>query len=438
MSQTTINLKQQAVDFFEKNHIVRERANVSRTGYIYYIREHNLTRHVVIYEENIVIDFSEYLWDTLGDRAETITKANLETVVKMQLRKAPMVEGNECKKLANNQLMFSNGYFDIGTGEFTGIDKSARIFNKFSVVINYEIAAPNPDVFDAMLIDMFGGDEMKVKLAYQIIGAILSNVNTLKKIFLFQGKSQGGKTRLSEIIMSLLDENDIHTVNTVSEITNDNIRRDTQHCKLVCINEGADKKLSSKQVATLKAYADGGHRKNATAFKILVATNYAVTSNSSGSLDKGLWNRFAVLPFPKAMDNDDERVMAFEDTYFEMGKSGIVKKSLEAFRDVIQTGKFVSEFMVNDCMEQDVAVENMTDIASTNDTILKLLTRSFKVDEASDPTMTMEMIVDILKSQKVDINCDNAKLGKLLRQVFGDRLKNQLRSQKMCYNLRMI
>ena len=55
----------------------------------------------------------------------------------------------------------------------------------------------------------FGNDEKILTVFYEYFGAMLSGIPIIKKIFVFQGVSNSGKSRLSRIIASCFHETDI-------------------------------------------------------------------------------------------------------------------------------------------------------------------------------------------------------------------------------------
>lgn len=125
---------------------------------------------------------------------------------------------------------------------------------------------------------MTGKDEELKQLIYEIIGAVLSNVTLLKKIFVFQGVSNGGKTRLMNIIANLLDETDVKFVGNISDVTSENFQKQLGNTHLICINDAANKQMGAVQVSCLKSFADGNIQRTGNVTKLILATNHKVFS----------------------------------------------------------------------------------------------------------------------------------------------------------------
>ena len=162
---------------------------------------------------------------------------------------------------------------------------------------------------------------------------------TLKKIFIFQSVSQGGKSRLARIVCALFDEGEVVFLDKLSEINQDYVQRNLSNCRLIYIDEASDKKILPAQASTLKTIASGCRRA-----KILIGTNHALYTGNDGFVEPALLNRFAVLPFEKAMSNTDPNVSAFEDVFFEKEKKFIIKKSLLRFQRMLARGLFWRNF----------------------------------------------------------------------------------------------
>lgn len=126
-----------------------------------------------------------------------------------------------------NQTFFPNGYFDIKSGNFCPCN-TVEWFHNFCIPYDYDENASNPDSFDQILSQLFDGDETKIKLAYQIIGALISEVRSLKEIYVFQGVTNSGKTTLASIINKLLDKHERKKLNSMTEITDDALEETIQ------------------------------------------------------------------------------------------------------------------------------------------------------------------------------------------------------------------
>ena len=316
------------------------------------------------------------------------------------------------------------------------------------MLYGFDPKAPNPDAFDAVLYDMFDGNESLMALAYEMIGAMISPVSTLKRIYVFQGVSHGGKTRLSNILLRLIDENDVYSFNTVSDITNEEFVKKSHSCRLVYIKDCSRHKLKDKQISYLKSFADGGRLSNSAVFKILICTNYKIVTGDNDFLEPALKNRFQTLQFPKPMDNVDEKVMFFEEHFFEKEKAGIVKKALEAFHNVmVNGGRFSYDFPINECVEATNAEEQLSEAEKARvetelqqerkiaeNKIEQVVNQLFVFTEDKCELSAKEVFQTLNHCLPDEIK-DIASMGRKMSQSFKGKLKTNRTAAGIFYNL---
>lgn len=337
--------------YFSSKKIVKERSRNESNGLLYYGYNKEQNRHIKITDKDLKKEIEGLFYSEYPEY--DFTDSDVEKMFNISLRNIKSIADSDMTIIGDHQVMFLNGIYDFVKREFTPQQDCDNIFTKFSLPLKYDPAS-NTDAFDAMLNDIFGGDPIKIELLYQVFGAILSNKNALKKIFLFQGVSNGGKTRLADILLRCLDYDDYLDYNTISDITNIEVQKKAQDKKVVYMKDISDKKLLTKQVSYLKSYADGSSGMSAATFKILAAANCAIKTEDDGSISNALKNRLLTIPFSKPMDNSDPRVSAFEDVYFEKECSGIVLKSLHCFKEVIEESppRFICEYEPNECLDK--------------------------------------------------------------------------------------
>lgn len=432
------------LQFIDEYSIVKDR--VSSTVWIW-IKEQDTNRHIPISDAELKNLFREFVEDKMGWDFE-FSEKEFDRESKKLIRQIPMFSQSNVKKLAETVLAFENGYFDIMKKQFYSIQNENKVFNKFSMLYGFDPQAPNPDAFDAVLYDMFGGNESLRALAYEMIGAMISPVSTLKRIYVFQGVSHGGKTRLSNIILRLIDEADVYSSNTVGDITDEEFVKKSHSCRLVYIKDCGRNKLKDKQISYLKSFADGGRLSNSAVFKILICTNYKIVTGDEDFLEPALKNRFQTLQFPKAMDNVDEKVLFFEEHYFEKEKAGIVKKALEAFHNVmVNGGRFSYDFPINECVEATNVDEQLTEAEKTR--VEMELRQERKIYENKIEQVVNKLFIFTgekcgLSAQAVfqtmnkclpDEVKDTASMGRKMSQTFNGKLKTHRTFEGIFYNL---
>ena len=215
------------------------------------IQEHVIKSQVNIQEylarAQIDVDKNAFMKQTDIETEEA--KAKIE-----QYKKGiPLLEQNLNLDAPLNQnlpsycLQFLNGVYNLKMGEFFPSEEKGR----FAVDCNFVASSDKYQLdFDKLMYNTFcnfgnrrTNDEAlienKIRLVYQIIGAILSNFS-LKNIFVFQGVGNSGKTTLAEIICDLLGEQFVISKPYLTDISEDS-RDELNRYKLLFIEDAADK-----------------------------------------------------------------------------------------------------------------------------------------------------------------------------------------------------
>lgn len=436
-------------DFIKNFRLVKIRSSASRSGWKYLAYDDNLNRHVPMVETNLSALFQDWLYERIGNAVDEISGKDFERCIRMLQRSIKELKDSELRILSTTQLSFQNGVYDFQTGEFD-FCSSQEIFSTFSILQNYIADPPEPVAFNTLLDDMTGKDEELKQLIYEIIGAVLSNVTLLKKIFVFQGVSNGGKTRLMNIIAKLLEEEDVKFVGNISDVTSENFQKQLGNTHLICINDAANKQMGAVQVSCLKSFADGNIQRTGNVTKLILATNHKVFSQSNGTLEPALLNRFQIVPFRNAMSNIDEKVAMFEDNYFETEKEGIIRKALEAFHNVIRNDrKFCCSPQINEYVvksintytdtEREIVNEIKKDCKPFTNTSKKklqeILKDLFVLTDECNQNMSLENILNKIKKIDSTLVTNSNQMGKDLKTFFGENLKVERVNATMYYNL---
>ena len=248
----------------------------------------------------------------------------------------------------------------------------------------------------------------------------------------------------------MLNEVDVYAFNTISDIVNEDIVRDARDCRLVYIKEATKNKLSAKQISYMKGFADGGHSKYAVAFKMLLCTNYKLLTGDNDFLEPALENRFAILPFPRPMENTAEKVKNYERSYFEGEKQGIVLKALRAFSRVLQNGgQFSVDYPINACIEQEAAPALLSAEELSRANSLRanpprvaqdskfdqLVELQLELTDKTNPALTAEVLIQSLNACVPQVVQNVASLGRALKKHFGEALQTERINGETCYNL---
>ena len=428
VNRESINMKDLVQKFIDDNSIVKIRDRGVKKGIIFYIRNNELNRHDPIEEKSLRYLLEEFIFNSF-ELEEDVPQKFLDRAWSHLQFSVQTLDNSKIVKLSCYQTVFLDGIYNLETNEFE-LFSNEKFFNDFSIPMYWNDVNSEPIVFENLLHDMFGHDMRKIITTYQFIGALLSSVQILKKIYIFQGVSQGGKTRLARIICSLFDENDVIFLDKLSDITQDYVEKNLSNCRLIYIDEAANKKILPTQASMLKTIANGCRRA-----KILIGTNHALVTGDNGFVEPALLNRFAPLTFGKVMDNSDPDVAAFEDVYLEKEKPAIIKKSLRFFQKIVSSGSkhFTYEFPVNEVVSTN---DNATPDSMANEQLLDFLYETYEITEEPIPETTTDVIFQEINQKFPGVIKNNATLGRKLSEIYGARLKTQHLSKGMIYNLK--
>ena len=361
IGSSTTNLT--PIDYVEKfvaeKHVVREKKIRDADDVVLYIWDDEEHIYRKINQQRLSFELQ-----TFWPEKDIPNDSKIDQFIKLiRYRLSPFIDESGLKIADGNQTFFPNGYFDIKLGVFCHCDTSEWLHN-FCIPYEYDEDAPDPVSFDQILQQLFDGDETKINLAYQIIGALVSEVRSLKEIYVFQGVTNSGKTTLASIILKLFDKHERKKLNSVKDITDDALKTLSKSVRVVCIKDSGQEALRVNSVSYLKSYASGDFDEDEIYFTILLQTNNAIYSDKSGNIEKALHDRFLILPFAKNMrttldDSKDDPISDFIDNHFEDEKHGIVKKALFALHEVIADRKrFVHRFPLNGCVGTKVNVSS--------------------------------------------------------------------------------
>ena len=441
---TFIDWKKLVDEFIKRYAIVTVKRRAKKDRVIM-ILDGDENRHVEISLKDLTDYYVSFIEDSYPDTVEIALK-KIERAMLYLKNHMPKLEKSSLRRLEPHQVMFTNGFLDVREFKFHSIPESERsqYYTTFSFDIDCTERYREPEIFSNLLLDALNGNQEAFNLAYQQIGAIFTPIPTLKKIFLFQGASNAGKTRIGNIIAKCMPEDDTLVLNHLSELTKDKL--DSTPLRLILIKELSKNKLYAKQIATLKALSDGSAD---TAFtKILMSTNYPIYTDEDGTIEPAFRNRLSTLPFPRPMMNSDPDVSCFEDVHFENEKLGIIIWALRAFSYVLNdNNRFCKDFEPNICVyaesDQDQFLyeerfqsntNHSAESASVEDTIKKLFDLNSNANEEMTAELIMNAVNGSLPMYQTRIS-RSEEVGKVLRKIFGKELKSCRIKGVTCYNL---
>ena len=180
-----------------------------------------------------------------------------------------------------------------------------------------------------------------------------------------------------------------------------------------------------------------------------MSTNYSIRTGENDVIEPALKNRLSVLPFPKAMTNSDPEVACFEDVFFETEKQAIILKALNAFFVVLHNNnqfKIIFEpnqwiYTENAHMPTSFDFEHMANAATDmfnndyNSTLTYVIKNLFETVNHINPTMTVTNIRQFFEESFPGCAKNEAAIGRVLKNIFGENLKNSRINGNTCYNL---
>ena len=421
-------------------------------------------RHYVSFKTktSMVTALSVYAYSEYGRDIE-ISNTKLEDAVNRMINSSVPLLGEGCEVKPSNdmQVFFKNGWYNLATSGFYPENTRAYFHTE---CLPYSIEASGnllflPDLnFDVFLNYIFDGDELRIKLLYQIMGAILSEV-PVKNIFVFQGVSNGGKSLLSSAIMRLRDMSDVELVGSINEINASKSKSYEGRTKLLYIDDAPNEKWSDATVSS-----SGISRVKESSFKILLCTNYPIFYKTEDGRDYSMDNRIVLLPFAKdlkaasKLDNGLDFLVRYIQEGFEQEKPVIAMKALLHFKEVIDNnreftiryplneyvvvskldrvnvGSNPSEENVKNCIEIRL---NRQTISDRNPQLLNFLKENFELSENEEECITADQILSCIRHSMPDTNGRVNEVGKPVKAVFGEECCLGKVNGKTCYRLKL-
>ena len=435
--------------FIESKGLVKDINRNSKEGYDIYAYNPIMNRSEPIAKDKLKADFEDVIDTLRADNIITKTKRDrLFSTMLYQIKyKEELIQEDRLENLSQYSVALKNGFYDLHENKFVPkTDCKKRIFNKTSLPINFLSTDTEPEYFNRFLKCILG--EENIRGMYEFMGAMFSGIPLIKKIFVMQGVSNGGKSRLAKIIARCFYQCDVVELEKLTDLKDDiNLDR----ALLVYIDELSDKKLNPSQVSKLKQLSNGNKQ-----VKLIVTTNHPVTSESDGSIDNALLNRLAVIAFSEIMDNSDADIAAYEDVHWESESDAVVSKSLKEFNQVLARSQSISNlefsctYKLNGCVEKKVfpnELDSSIDSKSVQEILQKQAMRPMPCNNTEIINQLVE-IIDTINPEMTSTNLlslfnqlefkpkDVCNLGKLLKTCFGDKLRIARKKGKVCYNLK--
>lgn len=221
--------------------------------------------------------------------------------------------------------------------------------------------------FSKFLNDISGGDQKLIERIWQMIGYVLVPDNAGKCLFLLQGVPDSGKSLLANLISSLLDEENVTSIDltALGERFGASVLLGKQLCLVPDMPSGV---LDSKSVSMLKALTGGDTVTVDVKYQprikmryhgtFVLVSNHAVITRDN---DPAFFNRVVVIPFRFSIPKENQIFDLQEALYME--KDSIIFNSLLAYKR-LQERKYIfsGTYEVN----QSITTEKLQNVSLTD------------------------------------------------------------------------
>ena len=244
-------------------------------------------------------------------------------------------------KSRNSYLIcFRNGVYDICADKM--LEHSPEYY--FFSYLDYNFIPKEigkGEVFDNYLESLSEENYAIKQRVLEIIGYCCSDMPNLKKIPLFVGKRDSGKTTLTRLIHSIVGEENGVAISL--EHINRFSAADLYGKKIGISSDLSGKKLSSVAVEELKLLTGGDvvrvERKGKDAFSFIPTCKILIASNFRPKLsdyDEALEERWVVVPFRKSISQSEKNPNLLEDIIREDVMQHVFYLVFKALRKFIE------------------------------------------------------------------------------------------------------
>ena len=228
------------VQEFHVFYVPRHKINLPK---IYYSFSPDILSFQAQTEKDLRINFSAYI---LEHSKEAISPQKFNSFFPVFLNQIVEFDASGLRLLPQDQILFKNGLYDLATGNFQPDVHHEEYFAPYIVDFDFSPTKKRPTYFERYLTAIFGDNEDSKTLLYEIFGAVLSN-HPSKSIFLFQGVTDGGKSRLARILCRLVGKKRHLDLDDVNELGTMDASDQPLATKLIWIDELPRRMLSSNQ-----------------------------------------------------------------------------------------------------------------------------------------------------------------------------------------------
>ncbi|WP_295219551.1 phage/plasmid primase, P4 family [Ruminococcus sp.] len=198
-------------------------------------------------------------------------------------------------------LQFNNCIVDFSGEEVEVLEPSPAYFCNFRLPYDYDEEAKCP-AFREFLNDIFDGDNERIALIQEIMGACLFYEKCMQYLVVFLGNGSNGKSLLASVIKHMLGDQNVSAI-ALDKLSGDKFAKQNLDRKLLNISsETKSEKIYS--TADLKALTGGDsvevEKKFKDAYTTEIYCKYILLANEMFQTDdnsEGFYRRLIIVPF---------------------------------------------------------------------------------------------------------------------------------------------
>ncbi len=271
-----------------------------------------------------VEQYKKIFFNIIEEASESVWRPGMEKQYLAYFRnkvKSFKVSGNE-----SGMIQFYNYILDFSEGEAIVEKPSSKHFCNFRVPYNYDENAECPE-FMEFLDDIFDGDEERITLIQEIMGACLLYEKCMQYLVVFLGSGSNGKSLLASVIKHMLGDCNVSAI-ALDRLSGDKFSKQNLDGKLLNISsETKSEKIYS--TADFKALTGGDSVEVEKKFKDSYTTEiyckYILLANEMFQTDDnsdGFYRRLIIIPFEQqyhtlAPGEEPEEGKKYQDIFLE-------------------------------------------------------------------------------------------------------------------------
>lgn len=198
-------------------------------------------------------------------------------------------------------LQFNNGVFIFEEQPARFVEPSPEYNCQFRIPYDYDENADCPK-FKAFLTDILSGDNERIKVVQEIMGATLYYCKCMQNLIVFLGNGSNGKSVLANMIKFMLGAKNVSSI-PLDKLSGSQFARQNLDKKLLNISSEVDpEKIYS--TADLKALTGGDsvevERKYQNSYTAEIHAKYILLANDmiqTADYSDGFYRRLIIIPF---------------------------------------------------------------------------------------------------------------------------------------------